>query len=217
MKYKLCVFDWDGTLMDSEAKIVASLRCTISDLALPYREDEDLRNIIGLGLKEAINTLYPHSDERLFTSFVDRYRHHFLSADRTPSELFPGAKDTIQALYEQGYMLAVATGKGRRGLNQVLDETGLKAFFFSSRCAEETCSKPHPLMLLEIMEELDVTPESTLMIGDTEYDLEMANRAGVTPVGVSYGVHHPQRLWQHKPVTLLDSLDQLSTWLTQEV
>jgi phosphoglycolate phosphatase len=215
MKYKLCVFDWDGTLMDSEAKIVASLRSTISALDLPYREDGDLRNIIGLGLKEAISALYPHGDEQLLTRFVEQYRYHFLSADRTPSELFPGAKETIQALYEQGYMLAVATGKGRQGLNQVLDETGLKTFFFSTRCAEETCSKPHPQMLLEIMEELDVTPESTLMIGDTEYDLEMANRAGATPVGVSYGVHHPHRLQQHKPVTLLDSMDQLPMWLAQ--
>lgn len=214
-EFELLVFDWDGTLMDSEARIVACIQAAIRDLELPERDTEATRNIIGLGLREAINTLYPGSDETLHRELTDRYRYHFLVADPTPSELFAGAAETLHALDEEGYLLAVATGKGRQGLDKVLKETGLGHLFVSTRTAEETTSKPHPQMLLEIMEELDVAPQSTLMIGDTEYDMEMAVKASAGALAVSYGVHESTRLIRHNPLGCIDAIDQLRPWLQQ--
>lgn len=211
--YDLLVFDWDGTLMDSEARIVACLRAAITDLAWETRVDAQLRDIIGLGLREAANQLYPDLDDARYARFVDRYRYHFLTGDPTPSELFPGAADTLRALQAQGYWLAVATGKGRQGLNKVLDETGLRNLFHTTRTADETASKPHPRMLLEIMDELDQKPERTLMIGDTEYDMQMAAQAGTHALAVSYGVHARERLLNHGPVTCIERIDELISWL----
>ena len=215
--FKLFVFDWDGTLMDSERKIVSCLRNTVNDLGLQPKDDNTLKNIIGLGLHESVLTLYPDMSLEGRHQFIDRYRYHFLTANETCSELFPGTKSTLKTLNESGHYMAIATGKGRRGLNAVLNETGLNSLFHSSRCADETCSKPHPQMLLEIMEELDVTPEQTLMIGDTEYDMEMANNARVTPLAVSYGVHERERLLRHNPVACLTKIEDLLTWLRDQM
>ncbi len=214
-RFELLVFDWDGTLMDSEARIVACLQGAIADLELPRQEVAALRNIIGLGLAEAINALFPGSDATMQQALVERYRHHFLVADPTPSALFDGAADVLHGLAEQGYLLAVATGKGRRGLDKVLEETGLGPLFHATRCADETCSKPHPQMLLELMEHLGAEPQATLMIGDTEYDMEMARNARTAALGVSYGVHHPERLLRHEPLGCLDRIGELPAWLEQ--
>lgn len=214
MKYSLLVFDWDGTLMDSEARIVSCIKASIIDLGLPTLETAAIRDIIGLGLREAINRLYPGSDETVHTRLTERYRHHFLGANHASSSLFPGANDMLTLLHKQGYLLAVATGKGRHGLDHVLEETGCKAFFHASRCADETFSKPHPRMLQEIMEHLDVKAEDTLMIGDTEYDMQMANNAGVAALAVSYGVHARERLLQCSPLGCLDDIAELPVWLT---
>jgi phosphoglycolate phosphatase len=211
--FDLLVFDWDGTLMDSEARIVGSLRAAIGDLGWESRETTALRNIIGLGLREAALQLYPDLSDTAFNRFVDRYRHHFLFAHPAPSELFPGAADTVRELHRRGYRLAVATGKGRQGLNRVLADTGLRQFFHATRCADETASKPHPQMLLELMEELDVEPARTLMIGDTEYDMEMARNARTPALAVSYGVHERERLLQHAPRDCIDAIDRLISWL----
>lgn len=217
--FELLVFDWDGTVMDSEARIVACLQAAITDLQLPTLGVDALRNIIGLGLAEAINTLFPGSDERLHRELVERYRYHFLVADPTPSQLFTGARETLQQLADAGYLLAVATGKGRQGLNKVLEETGLGPMFQATRCADETFSKPHPQMLLELMDLLGVEPAATLMIGDTEYDMEMARNARTGALAVSYGVHAPERLLKHEPLGCLDAITELPDWLAlrQEV
>ncbi len=212
-RYELLVFDWDGTLMDSEARIVASLRATIGDLHWDARPTDALRNIIGLGLREAARQLYPEISDTDYAQFVARYRYHFMVGDPTPSELFPAAADTVEELHRRGYQLAVATGKGRQGLNKVLQDTGLHPFFHATRCADETTSKPHPQMLNEIMDELDVRPERTLMIGDTEYDMEMARNARAHGLAVSYGVHARERLLRHAPVACIDSIGQLISWL----
>jgi phosphoglycolate phosphatase len=211
--FNLLVFDWDGTLMDSEARIVACLRAAIEDLALESRDDASLKNIIGLGLAEAINTLYPGSDESLHRQMVERYRYHFLTANPTGSELFEGAEETLQALSEAGYLLAVATGKGRQGLDKVLAETGLGGYFHATRCSDETFSKPHPLMLEQLMEELGAEPGETLMIGDTEYDMQMAGNARTHALAVSYGVHEKARLLKHKPLHCIDAIYELEAWL----
>lgn len=213
--FELLVFDWDGTLMDSEARIVACLRGAIEDLQLPHKETGELSNIIGLGLAEAMDVLFPGSDEQLRQALVERYRHHFLFANPTPSQLFEGAAGVLEHLAGQGYLLAVATGKGRVGLDKVLQETGLGPLFHTTRCADETRSKPDPQMLFEIMEHLGADPQRTLMIGDTEYDMEMARNASAHALAVSYGVHAPQRLLRHEPLGCLENITELPVWLKQ--
>ncbi len=211
--FELLVFDWDGTLMDSEARIVDCIRQAATDLALEVPATERIRNIIGLGLKEAVGVLFPDADEVLVDDVTGRYRHHFLDENRTPSELFARAEETLCELAQRGYLLAVATGKGRRGLDRVLASTGLGELFHATRCADETFSKPHPQMLLQIMEELGVTAAQTLMIGDTEYDMQMASNAGTAALAVSYGVHAPERLLAHKPQGCLHDIGELIGWL----
>lgn len=211
--FKLLVFDWDGTLMDSEAHIVHCMRRAIEDSGLPAKEDAAIRNIIGLGLSEALHALFPKGDGHLHETLTRRYRHHFLSGTHSPSELFAGADETLGALSAKGYLLAVATGKGRHGLDHVLEQTGLKKFFHASRCVDEAPSKPHPQMLLDLMDALGVTPDATLMIGDTEYDIQMARSAGVPALGVSYGVHGRERLLQCGALGCLDAIHELPAWL----
>ena len=217
MKYKLFVFDWDGTLMDSQAHIVSSFQSSINDLSLPAKTDEEVKNIIGLGLREAINALfeeqYPAEKLDFHEALVDRYRYHFFADHASRSELFTGATDVLAALEPLDCYLAVATGKGRNGLKRVLDETGLKQYFHSTRCADETASKPDPLMLREIMDELDIPAQQTIMIGDTEYDLEMAKNAGVDALAVSTGVHSRERLLSHQPVTCINHIGEMLGWL----
>ncbi len=212
---RLVIFDWDGTLMDSETQIVHAMTAAIQDMQLEKRSADQCRNIIGLGLKEAVDTLYPGRDSAFRELFVERYRHHWFSIAHT-SELFPGATETLHLLKEAGLLLAVATGKGRAGLDKVLDTTGLQTLFAATRCSDETQSKPHPQMLLEILAQLQVEPGQALMIGDTEYDLLMATNAGVSPVAVSYGVHDRERLLQHRPLVCLDNISELVDWLAEQ-
>ncbi|MES9855492.1 MAG: HAD-IA family hydrolase [Sedimenticola sp.] len=214
--FKLLVFDWDGTLMDSEARIIACVRGAATDLQLKIPTDDEVRNIIGLGLTEAVTTLFPGEDDELVERVVVRYRHYFLHVDKTPSELFAGAREELHKLLRRGYMLAVATGKGRQGLDKVLVETGLGPLFLATRCADETLSKPHPEMLLQIMDELGVDGHETLMIGDTEYDMQMAVNAGAHRLAVSYGVHTLERLMLHSPLGCLDDITELTDWLSTD-
>lgn len=211
--FELIVFDWDGTLMDSEAHIVASMERALEDLALPALPKESIRNIIGLGLFEALSQLMPSQSQATYQEVIDRYRYHFFADD--PCEPFEGAGAVLQALVDEGYMLAVATGKGRHGLDRVLNSTGFGKYFVETRCADETCSKPHPQMLQEIMEALDTEPQKTLMIGDTEYDLEMAHAAKAAQLAVDYGVHERERLMAWNPLACLSSIQELPTWLAE--
>lgn len=211
---KLLVFDWDGTLMDSEAQIVGCMRAAAADLALPERSSDEIRNIIGLGLKEAVTSLYPEHGETLAGELAARYREHWLG-QLEASTLFPGVVETLQLLKEEGFLLAVATGKGRAGLDRALEVSGLDAVFHATRCADETRSKPHPQMLQEIMRELDTPAHQTAMIGDTEYDLAMARNANTHPVAVSYGVHEWERLQRHAPVVCLEQFTDINDWLAE--
>ena len=210
---KLIVFDWDGTLMDSAAHIVACLQSAIIELSLEPRTDDEVKNIIGLGLREALLALYPQATDAELTALVERYRKHFFDQKTDLCELFSGAKDLIQELDANDYFLAVATGKGRNGLDKVLSETGLGEFFPITRCADETHSKPHPQMMLDIIDYYGVEANEAIMVGDTEYDLQMANNADAHSVAVSYGVHDKQRLLDCRPLTCLDSLHELHEWL----
>jgi len=211
---ELIVFDWDGTLMDSVEQIVTTMQAAIADLELAPRDAEAIRNIIGLGLREAVTALYPGEGDALVQALAGRYREHWL-ANADHSRLFPGVVETLGLLRDEGFRLAVATGKGRAGLDKALAATGLGPLFDATRCADETRSKPHPQMLLEIMDAVSAGPERTLMIGDTEYDMLMARQAGAHPVAVSYGVHPPERLQAHEPLACLDRITEVGDWLAE--
>ena len=214
MKYELLVFDWDGTLMDSVAKIVACTQAAAQDMDLPVPEFDEAKQIIGLGLHEAMARLFGITNEDTVQAVAARYRYHFLGDEPTPEAMFEGAEALLQHLDESGYLLAVATGKSRRGLDHVLDKTGLADKFVITRCADETHSKPNPQMLQEIMDFTGVDKDKTLMIGDTEYDMLMAGNAGADGLGVTYGVHDREHLMANGAMDCIDELMQLRHWLS---
>lgn len=213
-KYQLIVFDWDGTLMDSTAAIVHAIQASAKDLGLPVPEDRQARHVIGLGLTDALATAVPELPPSRYGEMVDRYRHHYLSRDHE-LELFAGVEALLGDLAAADYQLAVATGKSRLGLDRALGQTGLGRYFHASRCADECFSKPHPQMLLELMDELGALPEATLMIGDTVHDLLLARNAGVAALGVTYGAHAPEHLQEQGALACLHSVDALAEWLRQ--
>jgi phosphoglycolate phosphatase len=210
---ELLVFDWDGTLMDSEGRIVASMQAAFVDLGREPPPSAAVRSVIGLGLEEAMLRLPGVAADEPLDEIIARYRYHYLVADKTPTPLFEGAQALIETLHARGRLLAVATGKSRRGLDQALDQTGLRAYFHATRCAEETASKPHPGMLHELMDELGMRPSETLMIGDTDYDLQMAKNAGVRALAVGYGTQPREHLLKQAPVACAPSLAVLARWL----
>lgn len=213
---RLVVFDWDGTLIDSAARIIECMQRAAEVEAMPPLEADAVRNIIGLGLPEALEVLYPGISDAEVERMRARYSSLFLADDQLPSPLFPGVEAGLRRLVENGFRLAVATGKSRRGLDRAFHETGLGELFIDSRCADETSSKPHPQMLHELVEALAVDAADAVMVGDTEYDLEMAANAGMPSVGVSYGVHSVARLRRHQPALVVDHFEQLETWLMNE-
>ncbi len=211
--YALLVFDWDGTLMDSEHRIVTCMQLAATDAGRAVPEDAAVRNIIGLGMHEAVSALFPQAGEREISDIIDAYRVHWLGERIPPSSLFPGAETVLRGFAESGYLLAVATGKSRRGLDKVLEETGLGELFHMTRCADEAYSKPHPQMLEDILTDLDTPPAQALVIGDTEYDMQMAANARVDALGVVHGAHSSERLLAEGALTVLDHLQQLPDWL----
>jgi phosphoglycolate phosphatase len=214
--YSLLIFDWDGTLMDSAAHITHCMRNAIALTGAEFRTDAEIRHIIGLGLEEAIQHLYPDKPHSRIREIADEYRQEFLVRSQHGSELFAGARETLYALAAQGYQLAIATGKSRRGLDKVLDETGLHALFPITRCADETHSKPHPRMLEEILTDYDAAKHDALMIGDSEYDLQMARAIGMDSLAVSYGVHDLERLLQHQPRGYVHDVTHIPDWLAEQ-
>ena len=212
-RFDLLVFDWDGTLMDSAAAITASLRQACADLDLDVPSEERARYVIGLGLTDALKYLLPDLPAVGYPALLERYRHHFQRQDRD-TVLFGGAVEMLQTLHGAGYLLAVATGKSRRGLDHALQVTGLTPVFHATRCADEGFSKPHPGMLLWLLDELNVARERAVMIGDTSHDMEMAAAAQVARIGVAYGAHPHDNLLKHAPTACLDTFTELSQWLT---
>ncbi len=213
-RFELLVFDWDGTLMDSAAHIAQSLQESFRDLGLAVPSIAAARHVIGLGLEDAMMYLSPGLDRVCYAQVADRYRVHFLAGDQTV-ELFPAVASGIAALKQDGYLMAVATGKSRRGLDRSLSATGLAACFHASRCADEGFPKPHPEMLQVLMESLGTSAERTLMIGDTTHDLQMAQNAGVCAIAVDYGAHSTRELAGMNPLGLVSSFGQLMQWLKQ--
>ena len=201
--YELVIFDWDGTLMDSVSKIVTCMQQMAGSLSMNVPSEQAVRDIIGLSMDEALKTLYPLLEQADFVPMIASYKDHYLTLNTTPSPLFDGSEKLLTELAARNYRMAVATGKGRNGLNRVLAETGLGHHFESSRCADESKSKPNPDMLHELLEQLKVTPERAVMVGDSLHDLNMANNAGIDSVGVSYGAHSAEKLITAKPKAII--------------
>ncbi len=211
MKYRLIAFDWDGTLVDSVDHIVKSIHYAADKLAFNALDNDSVKNIIGLGMSEAIKTLYSSVTDEDIVRFRHFYSEAFFSEVIGRDHLFPNAEKVLGQFQDQGVILAVATGKGRNGLDKALHSTGLKSYFSIERCADESASKPSPLMLEQIMSVMDVKPSEMLMVGDTDFDMEMAERAGVDRVGVSYGAQARHRLESFKPLCIVDDLNELLT------
>ena len=207
--YKLAIFDWDGTLMDSVAHIVDSMQQAAYVLGEPVPSVSDVRHIIGLGLPEAIALLFPKASAVAREAIRQQYAQHFIAHSAAKSELFAGAEPLLAQLTQQGYLLAIATGKSRLGLDRVLAQTGIGHYFVATRCADETASKPHPLMLQELLAYTQTSPQDSIMIGDTSYDMEMAQTIEMPRLAVSYGVHSIDTLKQYQPMAIVDSLYQL--------
>jgi phosphoglycolate phosphatase len=211
-RFALIVFDWDGTLIDSAGAIVTAVQAASRDIGLEVPSEAQTRHIIGLGLVDAMAYLFPRLDPQGYLEVAERYRHHFLKCADGIS-LFGGIRELLDELSANRFLLGVATGKSRDGLERDLKATGLKSLFHATRCADEGFSKPHPGMLLEIIDELGVSAEVTLMIGDTSHDLEMARNAKIAGVAVTYGAHARESLLDHAPLACVDSVVDLRAWI----
>lgn len=211
-RFKLIVFDWDGTLSDSTVIIAEAIQNACRDVGVPVPDTLSARFVIGLGLADAMRTVAPGLPVHRHSELAAHYREHYL-AHEDDIPLFPGAADLLDELDTNGYMLAVATGKTRVGLDRVLSKSGLAPRFHATRCADEGLPKPHPDMLLHLMDRLSVAPRDTLMIGDTTHDLELARNAGVAGLAVAYGAHEPDGLARLAPLATVHSIAELRQWL----
>jgi phosphoglycolate phosphatase len=212
---RLIVFDWDGTLMDSIATIVACAQHSLRDIGRAEVDDARIRGVIGLRLDATADHVLPGADQQTQEAWVERYRHNWIHTYRELPILLSGARDAVEALDASGYWLAIATGKGRTGLDRDLDATGLRRFFGATRTINEARGKPDPQMLFDLMAELGTVPAETLMVGDTTFDLDMANNAGVKSIAVLTGSHDRETLESRKPVACLASAAELPLWLSR--
>jgi len=213
LNYDLVIFDWDGTLMDSTRVIATSLQAACGDIGIAIPTERDARYVIGLGLIDSFNHIAPDLDHDGRRRLTERYRHHFLARENE-APLYSGVRDMLAELHGRGTRLAVATGKARRGLDRALDSTGLRPWFEATRCADEGFAKPHPDMLLMLMDMTGVPPRRALMVGDTTHDLELAANAGVDAVAVSYGAHDAELLDTRPAKARCASVAELHRWLT---
>jgi phosphoglycolate phosphatase len=209
VKYKAIVFDWDGTLMDSISKIVESMQSTAKHLDLPVPDYDQAKDVIGISLLPALKQLFDIQDENTAMALFHTYKKHFKEHKQISSPLFNGAIPLLEVLKQRGYILAVATGKGRQGLDHNWNHSNTKHFFSTSKTADDAQSKPSPDMLQQILSELNLSAEQVLMVGDTTYDMAMAETINMDRIGVSFGVHNADTLQKHKPLAVIDVLDDL--------
>ena len=213
--YELLIFDWDGTLADSIGRIVEAMNAAAERAGEAPSPEAAVKGIIGLALGEAISTLYPHLDTVQVETFRQHYANIYMALDQQPSPLFEGVVESLDAFRAEGYRLAVATGKARRGLDRVLKANGWEQFFDITRAADETRGKPHPLMLEEILKHCGVEPGRAVMVGDSAFDLQMASNAGMHSVAVGYGAMSLEALSAFGPQLCIDHFSQLQAWLSQ--
>ena len=212
--YNLLVFDWDGTLVDSIERIVTSLQNASQKVTGASVTEAAARDVIGLGLTEAIQRLHPEMNAEQVHHVAEAYKQHYLHENPVPANLFEGVKEFLDELIHQGFTLAIATGKSRTGLDHSLQEHQLASRFTTTRCAGEYRSKPHPEMLLGILQDLGTTAEQALMIGDSEHDLMMARNAGVASIAVTHGVQQAEVLLSHQPLACFDRITDLLPFLS---
>jgi len=213
MSFKAAIFDWDGTVVDSVEHITDCLHHAAAATGFPTLERSTYRNIIGLGLVEALRRLYPGIAAEQMTAMRDAYSSHFMATSAAHQRVFPGMTTILQQLHSQQRHCAVATGKSRRGLNHALQASQLEPWFKVTRCADETRSKPDPRMLIEILDHLQLEPRDAVMIGDTTYDMAMAQAIGMPAIGVTWGVHPHAQLAAHKPLAIVDQMHELQELL----
>jgi len=211
-QFDLIAFDWDGTLFDSTGLIARCIQSACVDLGVPVPSDEAARYVIGMGLIEALQHAVPGLLRARYDELRERYRVHYF-ARQHELVLFEGTLDMLATLKARNHWLTVATGKSRAGLDEALKTSALRGVFDATRTADETQSKPHPRMLLELMREFGVEPARTLMIGDTTHDLQMAVNAGVPSVAVSYGAHEPASFGEFPALHVAHSVSDLHQWL----
>ncbi|HEV8078864.1 MAG TPA: HAD-IA family hydrolase [Marinobacter sp.] len=209
MNVDVVIFDWDGTLVDSVEHIAESLHLASTALGFPALEREAYRDIIGLGIEEALQQLYPGISAVDIAGMREGYREHFFKKATTPQNVFAGIADTLVDLRGAGRRCAVATGKNRNGLDSALSSSGLGSHFGTTQCADETRSKPDPAMLARILEFYGIKPERAVMVGDTRYDLDMAQRIGMPSIGVEWGVHKRDVLGQYAPHAIVETVAEL--------
>jgi len=214
--FSLLIFDWDGTLLDSISSIVACTQQALRELDQPPVPDEQIRGAIGLGLRETVERFAPGCDETLFQAIVETYGRHWLTTYCHQPQLFPGVRGLLEDLRLAGYLLGLATAKGRKGLTRDLEATGMGEFFLATRTVDEARSKPDPQMILDIADELGVTTDRTLMVGDTIHDLEMAHNARAAAVAVCSGSESRTTLEEARPLVCLDRATELPAWLSPE-
>ncbi len=217
INYKLVIFDWDGTLMDSIARIVSSMQAAAHHCQLTIPAVNSVKNTIGLSLPKVLDTLFPSASQTDITALLEQYKFQYVEGNSTPAPLFEHALLLLNALTDNDKLLAVATGKGREGLQRVFYSSQTEHFFHASRCADEARSKPDPQMILSLLAELDVSPEQAVMIGDTSYDMQMAQAAGIDRIGITLGVHDREILNQYQPIAIVDSLVELQQILLPEI
>lgn len=213
-RFDLIAFDWDGTLFDSTGLIAQCIQNACRDVGTDVPTREQAAYVIGLGLRDALSHAAPAFPQERYPELAQAYRHHYL-ASQHQVVLFDGVLALLRALKERNHWLAVATGKSRKGLDEAIGSTSLQSIFDATRTADETRSKPHPQMLLELMAELGTAPERSLMIGDTTHDLLMAANAGVPSVGVSFGAHDHESFAAFDPLFVAHSVPELQAWLMQ--
>ena len=205
---RLIICDWDGTLHDTAQRIITSMQKAAADMHVPQPQDEPVRQAIGLELAEAIRRIFPGLPPEQVSQMQKLYSQCY-TASQVPMPLFPGVEATLQQLKKRGYLLAVATGKTRPGLNRHIRELGWEALFDYTRCADEAPSKPNPQMIEDVCKALNVATHEAIMVGDTTYDVEMAYKIGMPSVGVLYGAHSRQQLEKFKPIALIQNFPEL--------
>jgi phosphoglycolate phosphatase len=213
-RFRFVVFDWDGTLADSTTLIADSLRQACRDLGLSVPSIVDAQFVIGLGLSDALTHVAPDLPRERYPDLAARYRHHYLARDEH-IELYPGVREMLTELGAAGFLLGVATGKSRSGLDRALAQQRIGVHFLATRCADEGFAKPNPDMLLHLMERVGAQPHETLMIGDTTHDLELARNAGTAALAVGYGAHAPRELERLTPLATVHSIAELRAWLSE--
>ena len=212
-QYKLLIFDWDGTLCDSVTTISTCIQHAAKQQGLPIPSFAEASNIIGLGLKEAVTYLFPNADDEVIAAVVQSYSSYYREKNAGPTDFFPHVLEVLSEIKQSGYLIAVATGKSRAGLNRAFAASDIEDFFHDSRCADETASKPNPLMLAELLEKFDVSADQALMVGDTEFDLDMAQQINMPRLGVTYGAHAKDRLLKFEPIACIDFFSDLVKYI----